>query len=70
MAKITKVERTYNKTVIQAKTKDSITKVAEAFKWWDANSKKEKTDQLMGTISYLKENQQYRVRQASRYAIK
>ncbi len=69
MAKVSKVERSYGRSVVQAKTKDSsVTKVSEAFKWWEASTKKDKTDQLMGTISYLKENQQYRFRQASLYA--
>ncbi len=38
------------------------------FKWWDANTKAERGQQLLSTAAYLKENQAYRYRQAAVYA--
>lgn len=35
--------------------------------WWNASSKKELMEQVLSTAAYLKQNQQYRIRQASVY---
>jgi hypothetical protein len=67
MPKITKSERNKDREVIQAKTKDK-SNVATAYKWWQGDSKKQRAEQLITTASFLKEQQQYRYRQASIYA--
>lgn len=67
MAKITKVDRN-TRQVISVKTKDDTKGIAEAFNWWRANSKRELADQVVATASFLKEQQQYRFRQASIHA--
>lgn len=67
MAKISKVST--ERRTIQAKTQTGpVKQVNEAFQWWRAGSKKDKTDQLIATVAYLKENQGYRFRQASIHA--
>lgn len=66
MAKITKSE---NRTVIQAKTKPDLKKAQlQSFKWWKANSKKDLCEQTIATVAFLKEQQQFRYRQAGIYA--
>lgn len=67
MAKITKVDRN-TRQVISIKTKDDTKGISEAFNWWRAGSKRELADQIVATASYLKEQQQYRFRQASIHA--
>lgn len=51
--------------VVYAKTKDLPKSVNGGFKWWRANSKKELCEQILATVTFLKEQQQYRYRQAS-----
>src|ERR1019366_3529190 len=67
MAKITNVDKN-NRQTITVKTKDDTKGIAEAFNWWRAGSKRELADQIVATASYLKEQQQYRFRQASIHA--
>lgn len=68
MAIITKQDKKSDTKVVQAKTKD-LDKVAnQGFKWWQAGSKKELADQILSTVAFLKEQQQFRYRQASIYA--
>lgn len=67
MAKITKADRTQRDTVV-VKTRDDAPKGDQAYNWWAAKSKKELADQLVSTAVYLKEQQQYRFRQASLHA--
>jgi hypothetical protein len=67
MPKITKAERGGRDTV-QAKTKDKAAPNATTYKWWKAESKKARAEQLIATASFLKEQQQYRYRQASIYS--
>lgn len=67
MAKITKVDRN-TRQVISVKTKSDTKGIAEAFNWWRAGSKRELSDQIIATASFLKEQQQYRFRQASIHA--
>lgn len=71
MAKITKsATRGSNseRAVVSVKTKDSTSAKNTTYKWWLGSSKKERADQLIATASFLKEQQQYRYRQASIYA--
>lgn len=64
--KITPSDRSSRSTVIvKTKTKESFN---QAYKWWEAKDKKALADQLIATAGYLKENQQYRYRQAAIYA--
>lgn len=70
MAKITKSNRgnqSVRDTVI-VKTKAGGDKTSRAWNWWKAKSKAEMAQQVIETASYLKENQQYRFRQASIHA--
>lgn len=65
--KITKVE---NKTqVIKAKTgTDSGKMEDQGYKWWLASSKEDLAGQMLATVSYLKQTQGYRIRQAALFA--
>jgi len=65
MAKITKRE---TKSTIVVRTKESSAPIKQAYKWWKAGSKKELCEQLMTTVAYLKQNQEYRYRQAAIFA--
>ncbi len=67
MAKITKAERGERATV-SVKTKADGPKADQAYNWWMARSKKDLAQQVIDTAAYLKENQQYRFRQASIHA--
>lgn len=64
MAKIT--PRVESNTVI-VKTKTDSKKNAPS-DWWNANSKREMADKMLGSVCFLKEQSQYRYRQASIYA--
>ncbi len=67
MAKVTNSERG-SRAVVKVKTKPDIKNQAEAYSWWNANSKRELADQVVATASFLKEQQQYRFRQANIHA--
>lgn len=67
MAKITKVETASRKT-IQAKTKDASKTTNQGYKWWEAVSRLDLGQQVISTASFLKEQQQFRFRQAAIYA--
>jgi hypothetical protein len=58
-----------DKTVIKTKQTAPSKFDPRKRKWWDANSKADLSDQVLGTLNYLKTNQQYRVTQASRYSL-
>lgn len=64
MAKITKRERSSGRETISVRTKDSDVK-SMAQKWWKGSSKEERGLMLLETASFLKEQLQYRYRQAS-----
>lgn len=64
MAKVTKVDRDTRK-VIEAKTTSPADKAKRGYNWWRARSKTELAQQLIDTAAYLKEQQQFRWRQAS-----
>jgi hypothetical protein len=66
MAKIT--ARKNERIEMKVKTKPDSQKSPSAHNWWDASSKKELSAQLMDTAAFLKEQQQYRFRQASIHA--
>lgn len=68
MAKIIKQEKSSGVKTIQAKTRDQSQIANQGYKWWLANSKKELSEQILATVSFLKEQQQYRYRQASIFA--
>jgi hypothetical protein len=61
MAKITPRK---DKETVVVSTKDKKDKPKKAFKWWEAKTKEEAAAQLLDTASFLKEQQQYRYRQA------
>lgn len=70
MAIITKSERnkTRDRDTISVKTRDSSISKAQGYKWWNASSKRELSDQVTSTAAFLKERQQYRYRQAAIYS--
>lgn len=68
MAKITVKDPSPKTKVIQAKTRDASQLVNQGYKWWKAGSKKDMAEQIVATAGFLKEQQQYRYRQAATYA--
>lgn len=51
--------------VVQAKTKPTTdNKILQGFKWWNAKSNNDLTNQVLSTVSFLKQQQQWRFRQA------
>jgi hypothetical protein len=66
MAKITPSKRGERET-ITVKTQDKSS-TNQAYKWWLAGSKKDLLEQVLSTVSFLKEAQAYRYRQAGIYA--
>lgn len=66
MAKITKSDRS-KRDVVVVKTKQQGT-LAVARKWWKGESKAERGIMLLETASFLKEQLQFRYRQASLYS--
>lgn len=68
MPKITKREST-DRVTIKAKTKaNPESEARQGYKWWKANSRKELCGQVLATATYLKDQQQYRYRQAGIYS--
>lgn len=66
MAKI--IDRPDGEKVIKVKTKTKSQNTSQAYKWWEANSKKELAQQALDTVGFLKERQQERYRKAGIYA--
>lgn len=67
MAKITPSKRNERDTItVKTKSQDQIGK--RAYKWWKARSKNELTQQVLETVTFLKEQQMSRYRQAAIYA--
>lgn len=66
MAKITKRDKVDRETVTVRTQPTS--KKAQPSKWWMGESEEERALKLLQTASYLKENGQYRYRQASMYS--
>jgi hypothetical protein len=67
MAKITDAPRKGGRETVVIKT-GAAKKTATAYKWWLADSKKALADQVLDTVNFLKEQQQFRYRQAAVYA--
>lgn len=67
MAKITSSDRSARASMT-VKTKSSMDKAPEGYNWWKAKSKAELCGQVIETAAFLKEQQQYRYRQASIHA--
>jgi len=53
---------------VVVKTNASAKKVAQSYKWWLAGSQKDLAEQILSTVNFLKEQQQWRYRQATVYA--
>ncbi len=68
MAKVTPSKRKEGREVVMAKTKSELKGEMKIFKWWKAKSKQELADQVLSTVSVLKDQQQYRYRQVGIYA--
>src|ERR1700679_2802623 len=62
-----KISPSTTNAVIHAKTKQQVD-LKSAMKWWEAGSQSELTGQILGTVAFLKENTNYRQRQAAIYA--
>lgn len=67
MAKITPHKDPQTK-VIKAKTSEKVKKATQGYKWWKAKSKGQLCEEILMTAAFLKEQQQYRYRQAAIYA--
>lgn len=65
MAKITKSERGQNRETIVVKTQSRSGMAKGPQKWWKGDSKNERALMLLDTAAFLKEQLQYRYRQAS-----
>lgn len=63
-----KITPTEEKTVIKAKTKAPVKYDPRKKAWWNSASKAELMDGVLSTANYLKQNQLYRIRQASVYS--
>lgn len=61
-------ERNKNRTEVTVKTKKTNKTSPESYNWWRAKSKAELCQQVIETASFLKEQQQYRYRQAAIHA--
>lgn len=68
MARITDAPRKNGRETVVIKTDKSKSKTPTAYKWWLAKSKKELAEQVLSTVSFLKDQQQWRYRQATTYA--
>lgn len=69
MAKITPSKRKRNeRETIVVKTNLAQTNDQKVYKWWRARSKSDLKDQVLTTVGVLKEQQQFRYRQAGIYA--
>lgn len=64
MAKVTARSKSQDREVINVKTQETK-KESIVGAWWRAATKKEASEQLLGTASFLKDQSQYRYRQAA-----
>lgn len=62
-----RVIKTVQKNTVTFKTTDKKA-IKKAFRWWDASTDSELTDQLLSTAAFLKETQQDRQRKAAMFA--
>lgn len=65
--KVTKVDRK-TQTQVNVKTKKESNGPLRGYNWWAADDKETLKNQIIDTAAFLKENQQYRFRQASIHA--
>ena len=68
--KTVKKDKAVGRTSVIYKTKDGG-QASTAFRWWDnfnKKSPKERSDELLSTVAYLKTTQQHRIRQAAMFA--
>lgn len=63
-----KVTKREEKETVSIKTMGGKKTVQQAYKWWEASTKRDMALQVLDTASFLKTQQQYRYRQASIYA--
>lgn len=68
MAKITKASRNKERDTITIKTNANPKTDNKVYKWWKARSKAELAHQVLSTVTVLKEQQQFRYRQAGVFA--
>lgn len=69
MPKVTKSKRnSFERDTVIVKTNKTAAQQPSTFNWWKADSKAQRARELLETASYLKEQQQYRMRQASIFA--
>ncbi len=68
MPRITDAPRKNGRDTVTIKTGGGPKKTATAYKWWLAGSKTELANQVLDTVGFLKEQQQWRYRQATVYA--
>lgn len=67
MPKITKVEKQASRTIIVKTTKNN-NPLNQGYKWWNAGSKLDLSQQLVSTAAFLKMQQGYRYQQAALFA--
>lgn len=67
MAKVTP-RKAEGSIEVRVKTQANSSSSPQGYKWWNANSKKDLADQVLSTAVFLKEQQQYRFRQAAIHA--
>lgn len=68
MPKVTLKNSKDEKEVVTVRTQSAKNKADRGYKWWKANSKREMCQQLLATTYFLKNNQQFRQRQAGIHA--
>lgn len=68
MPRITDAPRKNGRDTVTVKTNAGPKKTATAYKWWLAGSKKDLAEQILGTVQFLKQQQEWRYRQATVYA--
>lgn len=66
--KVTSAERNSGRGTVKVKTKADTMAVARGANWWKAKTKAELGNAVLDTAAFLKEQQQYRWRQASIHA--
>lgn len=62
-----KISKTKPTEVVTFKTRD-VKDVKQVYKWWNAGSDRELCEQMLSTASFLKQNQNYRYKQAAIFA--
>lgn len=67
MPKITKTERPQTREIVVKTTKNN-NPLNQGYKWWNAGSKKDLSQQLVSTAAFLKQQQGYRYRQTALFA--